>query len=56
MPAAEPITPERHRFAVLLPRPLWIGVATALAGTVIPIAAEWLRGRGGVWQKRADQL
>jgi hypothetical protein len=27
MSAAEPITPERRRFAIQMPRPLWIGVA-----------------------------
>jgi hypothetical protein len=29
MSAADPVTPERRRFAIGLPRPLWIGVAAA---------------------------
>jgi hypothetical protein len=28
MSATDPITPERRRYAIKLPRPLWIGLAT----------------------------
>ena len=30
MAATEPITPEPRRLSIRLPRPLWIGVATAV--------------------------
>jgi len=43
MPATAPVTPERRRFAVRLPRQVWIGVAMVSAGTVV-VAVLWLRG------------